>query len=141
MLAMSPMLASTAVKSAFQEATVRMGVCRNDRVRGTRYQEAQRRKMGSTPARLDHAWPSSGNSRFRSKVPGVSESGAGMAPAKTCANKIQRSFLIDQLLDLEVSRKSSISDQEFGATTTEHGEISRRRARRHRKNHFRRPSR
>jgi len=90
---------------------------------------SQRRKMEITPPRLDHAMAEFRHFRFLGKFPAVSEERAH-GSRKNLRHKFTRSPLDRPfLLDLEVTRKSSISDQN-SSSTTRHGRL-RRRARRH----------
>jgi peptidyl-prolyl cis-trans isomerase C len=94
------------------EAPVRMGALQMIEFEELVYQEAQRRKMQINPARLDHAM-----AEFRRQFDSETKFQAFLktelnGSRKTLRDRIQRSLLIDQLLDLEVTRKSSVSDQE-----------------------------
>ena len=95
------------------EATVRVGALQMIEFEELVYQEAQRRKMEINPARLDHAM-----AEFRQQFDSEAKFQEFLkaelhGSRKNLRHKIQRSLLIDQLLDLEVTRKSSISDQEI----------------------------
>jgi len=94
------------------EATVRMGALQMIEFEELVYQEAQRRKMQINPARLDHAM-----AEFRQQFDSEATFQAFLktelnGSRKTLRDRIQRSLLIDQLLDLEVTRKSSVNGQE-----------------------------
>jgi parvulin-like peptidyl-prolyl isomerase len=94
------------------EATVRMGALQMIEFEELVYQEAQRRKMQINPARLDYAM-----TEFRKQFDSEAKFRDFLmtelkGSRKTLRNRIQRSLLIDQLLDLEVTSKSSISETE-----------------------------
>jgi peptidyl-prolyl cis-trans isomerase C len=77
------------------------------------YQEAQHRKMQINGSRLDYAM-----AEFRQQFDSEAKFQEFLkaelhGSRKSLREKIQRSLLIDQLLDLEVTRKSSVSDQEI----------------------------
>jgi parvulin-like peptidyl-prolyl isomerase len=94
------------------EATVRMGALQMIEFEELVYQEAQRRKMQINSAHLDYAM-----AQFRQQFDSEGKFQEFLkaelhGSRKLLRDKIRRSLLIDQLLDLEVTSKSSISDQE-----------------------------
>ena len=94
------------------EATVRQGALQMIEFEELVYQEAQRRKMQINPGRLDYAM-----AEFRQQFDSEATFQRFLktelhGSRKTLRDRIQRSLLIDRLLDLEVTSKSSVSDQE-----------------------------
>ena len=114
MLAMFPYARQHGNKSpSSMEPSIRQGALQMIEFEELVYQEARRRKMQITHARLDQAIADF-RKQFNSEIhfqTFVQEELQGSP--EILRYKVQRSLLIDDLLELEVTRKSAISDAEI----------------------------